>query len=80
MKTIVPFPSIDFMNHYTHDFKGHYRYARGYQDLVMDTFQKLMLMELISLLTLLKMMNTNRQGVYFVLLVLYNHYFSLIMR
>ena len=32
MKTIVPFPSIDFMNHYTHDFKGHYR-------LVMDTFK-----------------------------------------
>ena len=39
MKTIVPFPSIDFMNHFTHDFKAHYRYARGYQELVMDTLK-----------------------------------------
>lgn len=39
MKTVVLFPDIDFINHRTHDFKGHFRYARGYQDLVMDTFK-----------------------------------------
>ena len=33
MKTVVLFPDIDFINHRTHDFKGHFRYARGYQDL-----------------------------------------------
>ena len=78
MKTIVPFPSIDFMNHYTHDFKGHYRYARGYQDLVMDTFKADV--NGIDLTPHFVENDENRQGVYFVLLVLYNHYFSLIMR
>ena len=38
MKSVALFPDIDFMNHYTRDFKGHYRYGRGYQDLIMETF------------------------------------------
>ena len=39
MQNVVLFPDIDFINHHTHDAKGHYRYGRGYQDLVMDTFK-----------------------------------------
>ena len=39
MRTVVPFPDIDWINHHTRDFKGHYRFGRAYNDLVLDTFK-----------------------------------------
>ena len=27
MRTVVPFPDIDWINHHTRDFKGHYRFG-----------------------------------------------------
>lgn len=40
MNTVVQFPDIDWINHHTHDFKGHYRYSRGYLNLTLDGFKK----------------------------------------
>ena len=39
MRTVVPFPDIDWINHRTHDFNGHYRFGRAYNDLALDTFK-----------------------------------------
>ena len=40
MKTVVQFPDIDWINHPTRDKKGHYQYARGYLDLVLEAFKE----------------------------------------
>ena len=40
MKTVVQFPDIDWINHPTRDKKGHFQYARGYLDLVLEAFTK----------------------------------------
>ena len=39
MNTVVSFPDIDWINHHTHDFKGHYRFGRAYLDLLLDSFK-----------------------------------------
>lgn len=39
MNTVIQFPDIDWINHHTHDYKGHYRYARGYLDLALNSFK-----------------------------------------